>query len=415
MDFDVFKVKYSDNVRSFIAQNNERGMKMLNKVIAVVAAVAAVVIADAAVNHSERKKLSTDKPVNNSQDHQRKIGLVLSGGGAKGAYEIGVWTALEELGILQYVDGIYGTSVGALNAVLLETCGLEKAREIWENLTWKDFFHVDLIKGDRNTSKRKQLLHAYAKAEKRFIKNYTMAAGAIAVAGAIKGGPVVKKYVRTAVKYVVQNPKWAAVIAVPAMGIVGRNFVLVKTIFDYLKADGLMFSQEKIASLIEENIMWNCQRRTIGVFCLESNRPHNVHYFDLLRYTPEERVKIILASSAIPFFYEGEDGIKIQGKGYFDGGASIPHKCKGVNTPTKEMSEAGWRRIITVWLDHKATPSEIEGAEVVNIIPDERIGDFFTGTLRVNKDKIISDIVHGWQDTMNKKEELMELVRGLSF
>jgi len=42
------------------------------------------------------------------------VGLVLSGGGAKGGYEIGAWKALIDLGI--EIGGVYGTSVGSLNA-----------------------------------------------------------------------------------------------------------------------------------------------------------------------------------------------------------------------------------------------------------------------------------------------------------
>ena len=36
-----------------------------------------------------------------------KIGLVLSGGGGKGAYELGVWRALKELGISKYLSLIH--------------------------------------------------------------------------------------------------------------------------------------------------------------------------------------------------------------------------------------------------------------------------------------------------------------------
>ena len=43
--------------------------------------------------------------------------LVLSGGGAKGVYHIGVWRALKELGI--GVDAFVGTSIGAIIAALL--------------------------------------------------------------------------------------------------------------------------------------------------------------------------------------------------------------------------------------------------------------------------------------------------------
>ncbi len=44
------------------------------------------------------------------------IGLVLSGGGAKGAFQAGVWKAMCELGLSERVRAISGTSVGALNA-----------------------------------------------------------------------------------------------------------------------------------------------------------------------------------------------------------------------------------------------------------------------------------------------------------
>ena len=76
----------------------------------------------------------------------KQIGLVLSGGGAKGAYEVGVWAALQEMGILNKIDGIIGTSVGALNAVLLETCGYKKASELWGNLSGKDILKIGFDK-----------------------------------------------------------------------------------------------------------------------------------------------------------------------------------------------------------------------------------------------------------------------------
>ena len=73
---------------------------------------------------------------------KHKIGLVLSGGGAKGAYEIGVWRALENLQVTELIDGIIGTSVGAMNGALLDTCGLEKAAEVWANLKQSDLLHL---------------------------------------------------------------------------------------------------------------------------------------------------------------------------------------------------------------------------------------------------------------------------------
>lgn len=76
----------------------------------------------------------------------RRVGLVLSGGGAKGAYEIGVWKALKEMEATKCIDKIVGTSVGALNAVLLDACGIAKAEEIWMNLKQDDLLHWGIKK-----------------------------------------------------------------------------------------------------------------------------------------------------------------------------------------------------------------------------------------------------------------------------
>ena len=43
-------------------------------------------------------------------------GLVLAGGGTRGAYEVGAWKALKELDI--EITGIVGTSIGAINGAL---------------------------------------------------------------------------------------------------------------------------------------------------------------------------------------------------------------------------------------------------------------------------------------------------------
>lgn len=60
-----------------------------------------------------------------------RIGLVLDGGGGKGAYQIGVWQALRECGLDDQVTSLAGTSVGGLNAALFAQGDFEKAYEIW--------------------------------------------------------------------------------------------------------------------------------------------------------------------------------------------------------------------------------------------------------------------------------------------
>lgn len=62
--------------------------------------------------------------------------LVLGGGGAKGAYEIGVIEALEHLGIR--ASGVYGTSIGSLNAALYAQGDLSLAQSVWDSIRLSD-------------------------------------------------------------------------------------------------------------------------------------------------------------------------------------------------------------------------------------------------------------------------------------
>ncbi len=59
-------------------------------------------------------------------------GLVLQGGGARGAYQMGAWKAFRELGIT--FDVITGTSIGSLNGALMVQDEYEKCYDIWYNL-----------------------------------------------------------------------------------------------------------------------------------------------------------------------------------------------------------------------------------------------------------------------------------------
>ena len=56
--------------------------------------------------------------------------IVLSGGGSKGSYQIGVWKALRKLNI-KY-DIVTGTSVGALNGALMTQNSYFKAKRLWK-------------------------------------------------------------------------------------------------------------------------------------------------------------------------------------------------------------------------------------------------------------------------------------------
>ena len=74
-------------------------------------------------------------------DNTKTYAIALEGGGAKGAYQTGVWTALNEAGI-KY-NAVSGTSVGALNAALMCMGDIEKARRLWSDIRLSDIIKVD--------------------------------------------------------------------------------------------------------------------------------------------------------------------------------------------------------------------------------------------------------------------------------
>ena len=74
-------------------------------------------------------------------DNSKEYGFVLEGGGAKGAYQIGVWRAALECGVK--IKGVSGVSVGALNGALMCMGDLDKAEELWRNITYSQVMVVD--------------------------------------------------------------------------------------------------------------------------------------------------------------------------------------------------------------------------------------------------------------------------------
>ena len=83
--------------------------------------------------------------------------LVLSGGGAKGSYEIGVWKALRQLGIK--FDIVTGTSAGAINGALIVQGSYFKALSIWNKLNFNNIFGEEI----NNDVKLEDLYKTFAK------------------------------------------------------------------------------------------------------------------------------------------------------------------------------------------------------------------------------------------------------------
>lgn len=74
-------------------------------------------------------------------DLNKEYALVLDGGGARGAYQIGAWKALREAGVK--INAVAGTSVGALNGALICMGDLEKAEKVWREIAFSKVMDVD--------------------------------------------------------------------------------------------------------------------------------------------------------------------------------------------------------------------------------------------------------------------------------
>lgn len=74
-------------------------------------------------------------------DNSKTYAIALEGGGAKGGYEIGVWQALDEVGI-KY-NAVSGTSVGALNGGLMAMRDLPRAIDAWNNMKLGKVIELD--------------------------------------------------------------------------------------------------------------------------------------------------------------------------------------------------------------------------------------------------------------------------------
>lgn len=87
-------------------------------------------------------------------------GLVLSGGGAKGAYQLGAWKALQETNMMDSIKAVSGASIGALNAAFFATENYQQAENAWNAINLLTVYDstLDLIDGKEGTFSREGML-----------------------------------------------------------------------------------------------------------------------------------------------------------------------------------------------------------------------------------------------------------------
>lgn len=96
------------------------------------------------------------------------VSLCLEGGGARGAYQAGVVTTLYEYGYK--FNAVTGTSIGALNAVMVAQDRFNEAYNLWETMQFNNVFDFDsetaeaIARGDFGNGNFKTLFQAIKKA-----------------------------------------------------------------------------------------------------------------------------------------------------------------------------------------------------------------------------------------------------------
>lgn len=228
--------------------------------------------------------------------------LVFQGGGALGAYQVGVYQALQESGIEP--DWVIGTSIGAINAALIAGNApndrLEKLREFWRRVEHGQIFDGPMA----NILSPLRTMNAVMAGIPSFFK---------------------------------PNP----------LAFMGQKIPLGAEHAGYYSVDPL---RENLSELVDfDRINSGATRLTVGA---ANVRTSEMHYFDS-RDMPLD-LRHILASGALPPAFPA---VRIDGELYWDGGIIS-------NTPVEAVFDDNPRSnaivfAVHLWNPHGAEPQSI--------------------------------------------------------
>ncbi|HEV7578314.1 MAG TPA: patatin-like phospholipase family protein [Caldimonas sp.] len=293
-------------------------------------------------------------PNDNDARLSPKLGIALSGGGGKGAYQVGVLRVLRAAGLRP--DAIAGTSVGAINATLLCLDDLEVAADFWSQVSFWQVAKVGvanlaaapllvfaLITGGSwddvdGRMRRVILFRFYATLVPVNITAIFLGASVLVVVGSVVGCAAVVTL---------------GYLANPLVGRLGlallNNAPLAAQIQDKVPPARIRAARTPLyvtvaarRSIVDpDSPHWlDSSKRT-----LVARQPYVPEYRRLQDESPNDIQRIVLQSAAIPF------GVfplrRIGDSGYVDGGVTD-------NVPIQPLIDAGCTRIIVVHLNHDA-------------------------------------------------------------
>lgn len=302
-------------------------------------------------------------------------GLVLSGGGAKGAYQVGVLKALLELGAS--VDMVAGASMGALNGAVLACApslpeGVKRLETLWNTLASQSPVET-------NTP-------AYLKL--------------LAAAGLSLGIPLPGAFAQISV--LLKGLGWGGAEDWLDSSLMSDQ-PLMALMDEYLDPEELMRGLPLYVSVYESRggliDLLSCAKAEAGLGDTPPSR-----FMHLQSLPLHERRNALLASAALPLLYKAR---QIGNAKYSDGGQGGWQSAQG-NTPITPLIKAGCRQVIVthltdgaLWSRHDFPDTTVlEIRPQVPITPDASLLGAAKAALGFDLSNVSRLMGQGYQDTL---------------
>ena len=295
-----------------------------------------------------------------SSNIDTKLGLVLSGGGAKGAYQAGILKYMAEQNIQPAM--VSGTSIGALNAAVISAQkDILKASDVI-NTIWLELSKTNPIE----VNKASLFLSSAA----IFLSFSNILTRTIA-------GAIIDK-------------------AMDKMGLVEEqplNNILDDNAPVELLKDGLpLYISLYESEGSSKDFIRYISQSLLNVLSKGSEFKH-VQSLD-----SEIMHEAIMASAALPFLFKAQE---IEGKKYRDGGMGDPYNSQG-NTPAVPLVDAGCTHLIVSLLDDGSMfdrhNSIYDDVAIIEVRPQEFISTSKLDMLAFTPEKIPLWMTQGYED-----------------
>lgn len=295
--------------------------------------------------------------------NKSKVGLVLSGGGAKGAYQVGVLRYMAEIGMA--VDAISGASIGALNgAVISSASNLNEASEHLNQL-WQTLANESPLKID-GVAVASYLGYFCIMGSQR-LSPVLAIAGGVLTQHKLNRGMLDNSPVRTLIEEYTSPEK------------LGNGIPLYVSIFE---------SRDNLETLIDT---------AMGAMGIRDTNPSEFRHVQ--SFPAEQQRDVVLASASLPLLFAAQE---IDGKRYADGGIGGWQKSQG-NTPiTPLITQANCNHIIVTHLTDGSLWNRYDfpNTTILEVRPKKPITQesMLKDLLNFKADKINHWIEQGYED-----------------